>query len=60
MNVKLREGLERIGERTFCECRSLVSIIIVPSTVKEISADAFYCCNQFDCGIEGGGLESND
>jgi hypothetical protein len=44
-NVQLHEGLEKIGERAFCNCTSLHAIVIPPS-VKEIPAKAFDLCSQ--------------
>ena len=43
--VILNEGLQKIGNRSFYECRSLESITL-PSTVLEVGSFAFYyCCN---------------
>ena len=45
--VELPEGLIRIGNEAFCDCKSLKSINI-PSTVEEIGERAFESCEKLE------------
>lgn len=56
-SVVLPEGLERIGERAFCNCTDLTSIVI-PDSVKKIDAMAFYGCANIKTVVLGSSLET--
>ena len=42
--ITLPEGLEFIGERTFCDCRGLYGELIIPESVEFIGESAFENC----------------
>jgi hypothetical protein len=50
------ERLEEIGERAFCDCKSL-QLIFIPPAIKAIKDYAFYGCTQMTTVNGGEGLE---
>ena len=52
-HVYLMDNMEKIGSRAFGNCTNL-SYIYIPSSVRNIEADAFYGCSGFVIGCQEG------
>ena len=44
IEVRLSDGLEKIGSRAFSQCTNLKRVNDIPSTVQEMGDDAFAGC----------------
>ena len=51
--IILNEGIKKLGEGCFCDCRSLKEINI-PDSVEEIGADAFKYCENVTLHVKKG------
>ena len=58
--VRFNEGLQKIEHYAFYNCKSLVCITLLPSTVTEIGVSAFHGCNNLREVIFNDGMQKID